>query len=576
MAFQPKLKLAVALRDSLKEGYSLKRFSADLQAGVIVGIVAIPLAMALAIASGVAPQYGLYTVVIAGLLVPVLGGSRHQITGPTAAFVVLLLPVVQKFGLAGLLSAGFLAGLILIAFALMRLGDAIQYIPHPVTTGFTSAIALVIATLQLKDFFSLDVVGSPSRFIDKVQAIFTAIPTLKTTETAIGLATLCLLFIFVRFFKRTPAPIFALTIMTAVVGLVQWIWPEFHVQTIATRFSYLDGGVLKHGIPQSVPALLWPWQIHGASFPWTLENLEAIFPSAFAIALLGAIESLLSATVADGMTRRRHSPNEELMALGIGNLLCPFFGGIPVTGAIARTTTNIRFGGTSPISAVVHALVVLLILVSFAPVVGLIPMASLAALLLFVAYNMAEKHHFANILKIGSPEDKLVLLVCFTLTVLFDMTIGVGAGVVLASLLFIRRISRLTAVQTALPLSLAKFPSLPKEIFLYRISGPLFFGAAHKAVEAIGTVSNDVRVVVLDLSGVQLIDVTGLVAVDSAIYRMHSLNRVVFLVITDENLHAHIRKLKVFSHDRQDLMIFPSLDSAVLAAHERLQKAMPA
>jgi SulP family sulfate permease len=561
--FEP-IRLCSALRETFAEGYGRQQFFADLLAGVVVACVAIPLSMALAVASGVTPQYGLYTLILAGITVAILGGSRYQITGPTAAFVVLLLPVVQNFGVAGLFVAGLIAGIMLIFFGAMKLGDVIQYVPHPVTTGFTSGIAVVIASLQIKDFLGLNLPHPSSHFVGRLIDLSYALPTLHMNEAATGLTTLILLFACFHSIKKVPAPILALTAVTVGTGLLHYAFPSFTVDTIETRFL--------GGIPQAAPHWLLPWQVsdsHTAGFTLNMANIQALMPSAFAIAMLGAIESLLSATIADGMTQKRHAPNTELIALGIGNIVCPFFGGIPATGAIARTATNIRFGGVSPISSVIHAIVSLFVIISFAPVMNRVPMSALAALLLFVAYNMAERRHFLNILRIGTIEDKIVLLVCFGLTVIFDMTVGVGVGVVLASLLFIRRVANTTTGQILNQSQAedgAAAESLPRDVILYKISGAMFFGAANRAMETLRRINQQSRCVILDFSDVEIFDMTAVVALDSAIQRLIVSRQKVFLVVDSPAVRELLDHLQVVEAKNPEVQIFTKTQQAIQAS----------
>jgi SulP family sulfate permease len=565
---------ADALRESIADSYQRKDFFSDLQSGVIVGIVAIPLGMALAIASGVPPQYGLYTVLIAGAVTALLGGSRFQITGPTAAFVVLLLPVVQQFGFGGLLTAGFIAGFLQLLMGLSGLGRMIQYVPHPVTTGFTSGIAVVIASLQIKDFLGLSFEGTPSGFLAIWTQILSRLSTLQADEIFVGLSTLLLIVFVLKFFKRLPAPVVALFSISLLVYLLQRFSQDIQISTIATRFSFFDGGRELQGIPQGLPSWNWPWAFTtegGLSFQLNTQMIREIFPFALAISALGAIESLLSAVVADGMTQRKHNPNSELVALGVANMICPFFGGIPATGAIARTTTNIRFGARSPIAALIHSMVILVVLLGLAPLMGFIPMASLAALLLFVAWNMSERHHFMNILKIGDKEDKAVLLTCFLLTVFFDMTIGVGVGMVLAGLLFIKRVADQTEAETLQDLTQEEeipLPQLPSHILFYRIRGSLFFGAAHEAMASLNRITNQFSTLILDLRKVHLIDSTGLVALTSALQAQIFRKRKVIVLSDHRGLRDQVLKLDILKKNSDSISVVSRLKDAVDRAHE--------
>ncbi len=511
-----------ALKQALREGYGLAELRTDLLAGGVVALVAIPLGMALAIASGVDPQYGLYTVIIAGAITALLGGSRCQVAGPTAAFVVILVPIVQKFGFGGLLTAGFMAGTLLILMGLGRMGRLIEFIPHPVTTGFTTGIAVVIATIQLKDFFGLKLDHLPESYLDRVQALLQARGTWSPAELGVAFATLTILVLWPRINKKVPAPLIALPIATLAVLVASRCFPELRFSTIANRFTTEIGGRAVHGIPSALPAVDWPWNFAGVAghpFQLSFETLRAIAPSAFAIALLAAIESLLSAVVADGMARTKHDPDSELVALGIANVICPFFGGIAATGAIARTAANIRFGARSPVAAMAHAALVLLATVVLASVISLLPMAALAALLVFVAYNMSDLRHFANIVKVAPKSDVIVLWLCFLLTVLFDMVVGVSVGIVLAAMLFMKRMATLTSGELTLTGEQhGKLTELlPPGTVHYQIAGPLFFGAAERAIEAIEETDESVEIVIFSLEDVPMMDISGLVALETAI-----------------------------------------------------------
>lgn len=530
-----KIKLFSALREKFREGYHFPDFKADLMAGIIVGMVATPLGMALAIASGVAPQYGLYTVIIGGGVVALLGGSRFQVTGPTAAFVVILAPITQKFGLSGLLIAGLMSGVLLVLMGIMQMGKLIQYIPHPVITGFTSGIAVVIATLQLKDFFGLTVLEMPEQFFKKIEALYLARGTASLTEFLIGMITLLFLVTWPRFNKKIPAPLVALTLMSLITAILKHLYPNLLISTIGSKFSYNINGVAGYGIPQSLPNFTLPWNFinqNGNYLSITYEVIEELLPGAFAIALLGAIESLLSAVIADGMTQTKHDSDGELVALGIGNIICPFFGAIPVTGAIARTATNIRFGAKSPLSSVFHALFTLFVLIIFAPYVSYLPMASLAALLLLIAYNISEMKHFTHILKVAPKSDVIVLLVCFLLTVFFDMVMGVTVGVVLAALLFMRNMSHVTEASKIPSHQILddKLNHWPHDFVLYEIGGPLFFGAAEKATSTFTEITDQIKGVVFIMKDVLTLDITGFIAFESALQKLLKTNRKVFLV----------------------------------------------
>lgn len=509
---------AAALRAVLREGYSAQDLRADMVAGLVVGVVALPLAMALAIAVGVAPQYGLATAIVAGCIAALLGGSRTQVTGPTAAFVVVLAPIHAEFGLSGLLVSGLMAGFFLVVMGVARLGRLIEFVPYPVTTGFTTGIAVVIAVLQLKDLFGLSPAKQGHSFVETAAALLAAAPTFRPWELGVGGTTLAILIFFPKVTQRVPAALIALPVAALLGVLLESLVPGLELATIGRRFGATVDGTFVPGIPQAPPQLMWPWEAEAgtvASLDWT--TLRALLPGALAIAVLGAIESLLSAVVADGMARTRHDPDAELIGQGVSNLVAPFFGGIAATGALARTATNIRCGARSPLAAVTHALTVLLVVLLLAPLLEYLPMAALAALLLIVAWNMSEARHFVHVLRMAPGSDVIVLLTCFFLTVVFDMVVGVTVGIVLAALLFMRRMAEITQVSAPGSGATEVAADLPAGVMVYRISGPLFFGAAHKAMSTIQIVSSEVRTIVLDLSAVETMDVTGLVALESAV-----------------------------------------------------------
>ncbi len=569
LPFIKEISLAWAWREVWREGYSRKNLSADFKAGLIVAFVALPLAMALAIAAGVAPQHGLYTVAISGVVVALLGGSRFQVTGPTAAFVVLLFPVVQKFGLSGLLVAGFLSGIITLGYGLLRLGDIIQYVPHPVTTGFTAGTAVVIATIQIKDFFGLEMPSASVDFIHRLWEIGTNFPTIKVIEVCVAVATALIIYFGQRRLVKLPAPIVALAAVTLGTVLLSWLFPEFEIATIAKRFTYFRRGELLNGVPKGLPPFSLPWfttDPNTPSFALTWLNIKEILPSAFAISLLGSIETLLSAVVADGMTQKKHNPNSELIALGIGNILCPLFGGIPASGAISRTTTNIRFGATSPLASVFHSLVVLAILLVLAPYIGYIPMAALASLLLFVAWNMSERKHFWNILRNGGFDDRCVLVICFGLTVIFDMTVGVAAGVILAATLFIRRMALLTHadhLQRTVQLSESDVFVVPEHVLYYRVTGSLFFGAAQRAMDRISNLGHNYTHAIIDLENCQFIDMSGAVALDSTLKKLRSLSLKVAVIAVYPDVRRELGNLSIFKDPHPDIRVVEGRGAAL-------------
>ena len=510
------LQLFSALRETFKEGYSVAKLYRDIMAGVTVGIIAIPLSMALAIASGVPPQYGLYTAIIAGILIPLTGGSRYSISGPTAAFVVILFPVAQQFGLSGLLIASLMAGVMLIGMALTRLGRLIEYIPEPVTLGFTSGIAVVIATLQMKDFLGLQLEEMPEKYIDKVLALSHALPSYVLPEVAIGALTLTVLILWPRL--RIPVPGHLPAVAIGVLLSLLLTAYGFDIDTIGSRFHYLlPDGSSGQGIPPVMPEFNWPWLQPGPDgkpIEWDFHKLTQLIPIAFSIAMLGAIESLLCAVVLDSMSGKRHHSNVELLGQGVGNLIAPWFGGITATAALARSAANYRAGAQSPIAAVIHGLVVLASLLVLAPWLAYIPMASMAAMLLMVAWNMSEAPKVMELLKKAPAGDILVLLTCFSLTVMIDMVVAISFGIVLASLLFMRDIAQMTKV-TDVSDSRKQVPqALPEEWGVYKISGPLFFAAADRIFSEISFISAEKRCIVLYMDAVPILDAGGLSALN--------------------------------------------------------------
>ena len=494
-------KLEPKLVNVLREGYSLERFARDAVAGVVVGVVALPLAIAFGIASGVNPEQGLYTAIVAGFLISALGGSRVQIGGPTGAFIVLVYQIVQTHGYAGLAIATLMAGALLVAMGLARLGTVIQFVPYPVTVGFTSGIALLIAASQGRDLLGLRMESVPADFLEKLAAFAAHAETWNPWAVAIGLGTGAIVWFWPLLSRRVPSPLIGLLAATAAVALF-----DLPVETIGTRF-----GSVPTALPTpSVPTIEW-------------SELADLVQPAIAIALLAAIESLLSAVVADGMLETRHRPNVELVAQGVANLASPLFGGIPATGAIARTATNVKAGGRTPVAGMVHAVVLLGILLFFGEQAARIPMAALAGILLVVAWNMGEWEHFVHLFR--SPRsDVAVLLTTFVLTVLVDLTVALQAGIVLAALLFLRRMATTAEARYVTgslaetedpddPLAIAR-RDVPPGVEVFEVRGALFFGAATKFRDALGSVEATPRVLILRLRHVLSIDATGLRAID--------------------------------------------------------------
>ncbi|HGO5814756.1 TPA: C4-dicarboxylic acid transporter DauA [Mannheimia haemolytica] len=516
-----------ALKDALNAGYGKQHLIRDIISGLTVGVIAIPLSMALAIASGVPPQHGLYTAIVAGIVIALTGGSRFNISGPTAAFVVILYPVTQQFGLSGLLMATMLSGGILVLMALLRLGRLIEYIPLPVTLGFTCGIGIVIATLQIKDFLGLSIEKMPENYLGKLEAIFSALPTINWADTLVGVVTLLVL---TRWHKlRLPIPGHLPAVFIGTLLSLLLIHFGQNVAIIGSAFHYtLSNGTTGYGIPSVLPEFVLPWNLpngEGNRIDWNLTTIQALLPAAFSMAMLGAIESLLCAVVCDNMTDTKHHSNNELLAQGLGNIASPFLGGITATAAIARSAANVRSGAVSPISSVVHALLVLFALLFLAKALSYLPLSSMAALLLVVAWNMADIPQIIQLTRRSGKNEIAVLLTCITLTVLFDMVIAITVGVLLASLLFIRTIAEMTkSFEMAHPTDL-------DDVLVYRISGPLFFAAADNLFADLHnkTVHTDhqIKHIVLQCDAVTVLDAGGI----------HALTRFVQHMLPHQQLH---------------------------------------
>jgi SulP family sulfate permease len=533
--------------------YTRAQLVSDLTAGVIVGIVSLPLAIAFAIASGVEPDRGLYTAVIAGFLVSALGGSRVQIGGPTGAFVVIVYGIVQKHGVDGLTIATIMAGLLLIAFGLARLGGAIKFIPFPVVTGFTSGIAVILIVLQLRDVLGLRLTEAPPQLIERLMVYRAAIGTLNPHAITLSVGTLLILNLWPRISHKVPSPFVALIVTTLVVYL-------FHlpVETIGTRF-----GEIQAGFPHlSLPSIS------------LLEGRQLVGP-ALAIAALGAVESLLSAVVADGMIGGRHRSNMELVGQGVANVVAPLFGGIPATGAIARTATNVKSGGRTPVAGITHAFTLLVITLFFGRLAGLIPLATLAAIVLWVAWRMAEWQVLKS--ELSAPKsDALVMVTTFLLTVLVDLTAGIAVGMVLASLLFMKRMAEVTNVTLVSRDFQDARPSgdhsgaiyrreIPRGVEVYEINGPFFFGAAEKFKDTLSEISRKPKVLIIRMRNVPAIDSTAMHALRDLVRRTRRDGTLVLL----SDVHAQ----PLIALGRSELLdeigeecLFGNIDEALAAA----------
>lgn len=489
--------------------YNRQTFVADLIAGLTVGVVALPLAMAFGIASGVTPQAGIYTAIIGGFIVSFFGGSRIQIGGPTGAFVVIVAGIIARHGLSGLLVVTMMAGVLLIIFAVTGLAQAVKFMPRPVVIGFTNGIALLIASTQIKDFLGMRIPEPPGEFLARMRVLANAVGAIDPVAVTLGVVSLALILLAPRWMKKVPGSIVALVAGTAAVAIFQ-----LPVETIGTRFG---------GIPSALPTIDVP------EFRWGL--IVPLLPSAITVALLAAVESLLSAVVADGMTGDRHNSNAEILAQGVANLVVPVFGGIPVTGAIARTATNFRAGARTPVAGIVHAVTLLAIVLVLAPLAFFVPLATLAAVLFVVAYNMGEWREIGDILRLDLA-DKSVWLITFVLTVMADLTVAVQTGVALAALLYIRRVTETTSVSRVTPEYLAEGRAhsmqdkdIPAYVTILRIHGPFLFGMTDKLVEATEDLSDVGEIVLLRLRNMTAIDATGLHALESLSDRLRASGR---------------------------------------------------
>ncbi len=520
--------LSTALRAGLKH-YNAKTLRDDLIAGLVVSLVALPLSMALSIAVGLPPRHGLYTAIVAGFFAALLGGSTSQVTGPTAAFVVIVAPIVKNYGLHGIIWCEIMAGLMLICLGSFRLGKLIHYVPYPVVTGFTAGIAVTIGTLALNDFFGLGIKQLSGHFVDKATTIIMHLPQMKPADFSVGLVTLLTIFLLPKVTTKIPSP----PIGIAAGALLAWMLSRhgIDVDTLNTRFDYVDAAGVTH--PGIQP---WPPTLHlpGSGDPLfalpSYNEFQALFSSALVVAALAALESLLSATVADSIARTHHDPNAELNGIGFANIMSGLAAGIPATGAIARTSAGIHAGAKTPIASATHALLILLYVVTLAPWISYIPMAALAALLITVAWRMSHAKQFYRIVRIAPRSDTVVLLSCFLLTVFVDMVAGVSVGMVMAALLFMKRISDLSYLK----ISTSEKPDVthgkvPKGTMIYRFEGPLFFGSINKTLEGADFVDEDIHKLVIDLTHVPMIDVTGMLGMKTFLMTVTHGDREVYL-----------------------------------------------
>jgi len=533
----------------LKKGIDKKTITTDILAGIVVGIVALPLAIAFAVASGVSPEKGLITAIVAGFIISFLGGSRVQIGGPTGAFIVIVFGVLEQYGIDGLIISTMLAGAMLVLFGVLKLGALLKFFPHPLIVGFTSGIALVIFSTQVKDALGLDIPKVPSEFIDKWSLYIEKIASFNYIALLITLFTILVTIYFPRFIKKIPGSFIAIIITTAAVQLF-----DLPVTTIESFF-----GNIPNKISINIPTVDW-------------TNLPYYFAPALTIALLGGIESLLSAVVSDGMISGKHRSNTELIAQGIANIVTPLFGGIPATGAIARTATNVKNGGRTPIAGITHAITLLLIMLFLGQWAKLIPMASLAGILIVVSYNMSEWRSFKSILG-GSLFDIIILLSTFFLTVLVDLTIAIQIGVVLSALLFMKRMSDIAEKRINNVVDsdiIDDYSSLPEGVAIYEISGPLFFGSARRYTEVIENVGMKSKILIIRMRHVSFVDQTGLHNLKGTIKNLKSYGVLLIFSGVNNEVLIDFEKNKITCMVERS-NIFSTFDEALSYAKEKIK-----
>lgn len=516
--------------------YNSKTFMSDLLAGVIVGIVALPLAIAFGIASGVTPEKGIITAIVAGFIISLLGGSKVQIGGPTGAFIIIIYGIIQQYGIEGLTIATLMAGAFLVLFGVLRLGTIIKYIPYPIVVGFTSGIAVTIFTTQIKDLFGLTIDNVPSDFIEKWGAYITHFGTIDTWSAFVGVLSVAIIAVMPRINKKIPGSLIAIIIMTVAALLLKNYAGVTSIETIGDRFS------VSNAIPDAhVPAMTW-------------ETIKGLVAPALTIAVLGAIESLLSATVADGVIGDHHNSNTELIAQGVANLASPLFGGIPATGAIARTMTNINNGGKTPIAGIIHAVVLLLIFLFFMPLAQYIPMACLAGVLVVVSYGMSGWRSFLTLMK-NPKSDVTVLLITFFLTIIFDLTVAIEVGLIIACLLFMKRMAETTDVKVVMDeiseesdLSSGNLEHLtiPKGVEVYEINGPYFFGAGNRFEEIMASFGDRPKVRIIRMRKVPFVDSTGIHNLTNLCTMSKNEGIEVVLSGVSEKVHSQLNKARFY------------------------------
>lgn len=542
--FKPKL------YSILKQPFNKQQFIKDFLAGIVVGIVALPLAIAFGIASGVSPDKGIITAVIAGFLISLLGGSRVQIGGPTGAFIVIVYGIVEQHGINGLIISTIMAGIILLCFGLLKLGSILKYFPHSLIVGFTSAIAIIIFSTQINDALGLSIEKVPSNFLDQWKIYYQSFNNINIAVISITAVTILITVVCNMYFKKVPGSLLSIILITAVVKIL-----NINIPTIETYF-----GVIKSDISFIVPEI-------------DFSTLHVYFVPAFTIAMLGGIESLLSATVSDGMIGGKHRSNTELIAQGIANIITPFFGGIPATGAIARTATNVKNGGRTPISGIVHALTLLLIMLFFGKWVKLIPMACLAGILMVVAYNMSEWRSFILILK-GKNFDRVILLTTFFITLFFDLTMAIQIGIVLSAVLFMKRMGDISGKGIGNVVDcdiIENYSDLPQEVLVYEISGPLFFASARSYSEGIQEIGRKSRILIIRMRHVPFIDQTGLHNLNDALKILKRKGIKIILSGVNDDVKTDLLKFGI-TELISEKMICDQFETAVETSYDVLNK----
>ncbi|MBQ3537298.1 MAG: sulfate permease [Clostridia bacterium] len=539
--FQPKL-------FSCLKGYTGAQFGKDVVSGLIVAVIALPLSIALALASGVSPEQGLYTAIVAGFVISFLGGSRVQIAGPTAAFATIVAGIVAENGFSGLVLATLIAGVLLILMGVFKLGSLIKFIPYTITTGFTTGIAITLIIGQIKDFFGLTFEKSPIETMEKLEEIVHQIGTFNYEAFIIGAVSLAVLIVFPKFIKKIPPSIFAIVISAVLVKVF-----DMNVNTIGSLYT----------ISSDIPLPSLP--------EFSFDTVKSIIPDAFTIAVLAAVESLLSCVVADGMTGSRHNSNTELIAQGAGNIASALFGGIPATGAIARTAANIKNGGRTPVAGMVHAVILLLVLVLFMPYASLIPMPTIAAILFVVAYNMSEWREFVSIMKRAPKSDTLVLVVTFVLTVVFDLVVAIIVGIILATVLFMKRMSDVTDAygwkefDENTDRDQLRFKKIPENVSVFEITGPIFFGASTKIADIIKNGKNDV--LILRMRSVPAIDATGIHSFESIVKKCNASGKTLILSHVNEQPMKTLKKSGMYKEIGEE-NICRNIDAALKRAEK--------